>query len=316
LASRKLEERLDQLKQLRRATPDDSLIATVRKSLDDRSNLIVAEAARLAGEHHLSALIPDVLRAFDRLFEDPVKTDSKCWGKTAIAKALTSVDYSESAAFIRGAQHVQMEPVWGGQEDTALQLRATCVLALVQCTDLSRVDLLRRLVDALVDPGDPVRIEAVRAIAQVSGDEGGLLLRLKAHSGDRRSAVTGYVFDALLGLEGDSAVGFVGRFRESVSVEARDEAALALGSSRLQSAVNLLITTCGKSRDHEFRAILMRSLSSSRQTSALDFLIDLVKTGATRDSTEALDALQLHGDSPEIQKRIEDARANRKASDG
>ena len=231
--ARKLEERLEQLKQWRTAAPDASLDATLAKALEDRSNLIAAEAAKIVANHHRSALIPNLLAAFDRLFEEPAKTDPKCWGKTAIVKALTALDYSESAPFVRGFRHVQMEPVYGGQEDSAIHLRANATLALVQCTDLTRPEILRHLVDALTDPADPVRIEAVRALEQMDGEESVLLLRLKAHSGDRRPGVIGQVFDSLLQLERERSVAFVSRFLESADAEVRDEAALSLGASRL-----------------------------------------------------------------------------------
>src|SRR5207237_4677638 len=97
-------------------------------------------------------------------------------------KALVALEYSESAAFLRASRHVQMEPVWGGQEDAAIHLRANAVLALVQCQDLSRAQVLRLLVDALADPADPVRLEAVRALEQMNGEESAALLRLKAYS--------------------------------------------------------------------------------------------------------------------------------------
>ena len=91
-------------------------------------------------------------------------------GKTAIVKALVALEYSESAAFLRASRHVQMEPVWGGQEHAAIHLR-------------------------------------------------GVLLRLKAHSGDRRPHVLGQVFDSLLQLETEKAVPFVAGFLESENPE-------------------------------------------------------------------------------------------------
>jgi len=308
MASRKLEERLERLKQLRTATPDESVVSAVRRGLEDRSNLVIAEAAKIAGELHLSSLIPDLLRAFDRLFNEPVKTDPKCWGKTAIAKALTNLAYTESPPFLRGSRHVQMEPVWGGQEDAAAQLRATCVLALVQCTDLRRIEVLRDLVDAMTDPADPVRLEAVRALEQMNGDEAALLLRLKAHLGDRRSIVIGEVFDALLNLEREQAVEFVGKVFKSTDAEVRDEAALALGASRLPDAVDFLINAWNEHHHREFALILLRALSASRQPPALEFLLGLVKRGSSRDAAAALDALELQCESHEIQKLVDEAK--------
>jgi HEAT repeat protein len=260
-------------------------------------------------------MIPDLLAAFTRLFEDPVKSDPKCWGKTAIIKALIALDFDQSAPFLRAAGHIQMEPVYGGQEDSAVHLRANAVLALVQCSDLPRPEVLRRVVDALADSSDTVRIEAIRTLEQMNGDEAGVLLRLKAHAGDKRSAVIGQVFDSLLALERERAVEFVGRFMNSTDPDTRDEAALALGASRLPSVVERLIEGWKESRSREFGSVLLRALSSSRDETALNFLLGLVRDGLSRDSTAALEALALHADSEEIQARIARAKEERGTGD-
>ncbi len=304
--AKKLEERLESLRRLLAADPDDA-ITPLRKSLGDRANLVVAEAARITADLPLSSLTPDLLDAYDRLFGDPVKKDPKCWGKTAILKALTQLDYDESPPFLRGARHVQMEAVWGGSEDAAAELRATAILGLVQCNDLSRTEILRHLVDALADSADPVRIEAVRAIEQMGGDEATLLLRLKARTGDDRSVVTGRVFDSVLNLEPDRGVGFVAGHLESSDVEIRDEAALSLGASRLPEAVAILKNAWKQTSVAEYRDILLRSLSSSRRESAIEFLLDLIRNGLGQDAKQALDALRLHDQSPEIQAMVEEA---------
>jgi HEAT repeat protein len=308
----KLEDRLEQLRQLRSAPPSAEVSVALTKALNDRSNLVIAESAKTIAELHLSALIPALLDAFDQLFQDPVKKDSKCWGKTAIAKALIELEYADSHSFIRGARHIQMEPVWGGQEDAAPQLRGTCLLALVQCDDLSRTEIFRHLVDALADPADPVRLEAVRAIAQMNGDEASILLRLKARLGDQRPLVTGQVFDALLSLEREKAIDFVAKQLESTNAEVRDEAALSLGASRMGKCVEVLRSVWGNTNDQEFRSVLLRALSSSRQEAALEFLLDIVRNGMTRDAVAAADALKLHEHSPEISASLEQALKQRK----
>ncbi len=290
-------------------TPEPSAI--LRKALSDRANLIVAEAARAAGEIHAAELIPDLLAAYSRLFEEPVKTDPKCWGKTAIIKALTMMDYSESPPYIRGSTHVQMEPVWGKVEDAAGPLRANCILALPQCSDLRRFEIFRRLVDSLMDPLDPVRLEGVRAIEQMNGDEAPLLLRLKARVGDLRPAVTGCAFDAILHLESEKGLAFVSEFLKSADVEVRDEAALAMGQWRHAKAIEILITAWKDTIDRDFRSVLLRAISSSREESALEFLFSLVREGAGWQAAAALDALELHAGSPEIQARIALARKER-----
>jgi hypothetical protein len=311
LGSRKLEDRIEQLRQLRTHSPVAGADTTIRKALTDRSNLIVAEAAKTASELHLSELIPDLLATFDRLFEEAVKSDPKCWGKTAIVKALAQLDYSESPPFLRGSKHVQMEPVWRGQEDSAVQLRANSFLALVQCTDVTRFEVLRHLVNAMSDPADPVRIEAVRAMHQIGGEECVLLLRLKARVGDRRPLIIGHVFDALLNMERDQAVPFVAEYLRSGDEALRDEAALALGASRLPSGLKELIETWKVTRSEGSSEILLRAISSSRLPEAIEFLLHLLRTGTERQSAGAAEALKLHEASPEILILIDQAKRNR-----
>jgi hypothetical protein len=183
---RTLEQRIDELRSLRESPPDTTTTRTLRTALADKSNLIVAQAAKIAGELQLAALIPDLATSFERMLEDGAKRDPQCRAKKAIVAALKGMDHSESAVFLRGMRHVQMEPVWGGQEDSAPVLRGSCALALVRCTDLSRSDTLRRVVDALSDPADAVRADAARALEQLGGDDAALLLRLKARMACRR----------------------------------------------------------------------------------------------------------------------------------
>jgi len=313
--ARKTEERIGELKRLY-TTPELDARSPLKKALQDRSNLVVAEAAKIAGQLQSAVLIPDLLTAFADQFEDPVKTDPKCWAKTAIVKALTALNYEESAPFLRAVRHVQMEPVYGGQQDAATQLRASAILALVQCTDLSRPEVLRHIVDALADPEDKVRVEAVRTLEQMDGDEASLILRLKAYSGDSESPVVGQVFDSLLALERERAIEFVAGFLKARNPEVRDEAALALGASRMPDAVRRLIEVWESSQSDDFSPVLMRALSSSREESALFFLLQLVREGISRDANEALEALKLHSESPEIRARVDEAKLARKAASG
>jgi len=307
----KFDERLEKLKQLRHLEANAATDEALRKALNDRSSLIVAEAAKLAGHHRRTSVVPDLLAAYDRLFENPVKADPKCWGKTAIIKALTAMDYSDSAPFLRGCRHVQMEPVMGGYQDSAEHLRANSLLSLVSCTDLTRPEILRQLVDALADEIHSVRIEAVRALEQMNGEESCLALRVKSYAGDSSAEVLGQVFDSILHLEGDRGVAFISGFLKSKNEETRDEAALALGGSRLPSAVKALIDAWEAARLGLFGPVILRALSSSRDETALEFLLNLVRKASSRECAAALEALQLHRDSSEIQERVAAARKAR-----
>jgi hypothetical protein len=315
VAHRKIEDEIERLGQLCRKGGTPTVVAALRKALRDRVNLMVAKAAKLAGELHIEELLPDLLAAFDRLMEKPAERDPQCWGKNAIATALVSLDHRESARFLSGARHVQMEPVWGGEADTAVTLRGICLLALPSCQDLRRDQVLRCLVDALTEREHTVRLEAVRAIAQMEGPEAPLLLRLKARVGDDESAVIGQAFDSLLRLEGAASLPFLAGFLQWKKEEVREEAALALGASRLPAAVDLLREALATARDPQFRDVLMRALSASRQPAAIDILLDLYRKGRPADSTAALAALELHRETPAIWSLVQIA-MDSKASGG
>jgi hypothetical protein len=306
MASRKIEEKLDRLSLLRGADRTEA-IASLRTALADRANVVVAKAAKIAGELELHDLTPDLTGAFDRLFEKPVETDPQCWGKNAIAIALRDFGHQSSAPFLRGLRHIQMEPVWGGREDTAQVLRAACCAALPQCADLTRDEVLRHLVDALTDVSDKVRVDAARSIEHMGGADSALLLRLKARIGDKEGHVTGQAFESLLRLERDGALPFVAEFLDSDDDEICAEAALALGSSRLPEALTILKKAWKRERDWSRKQIFLRGLSASLLPEAMEFLLDLLKSGREVEAAQALDALALHRESAEIKRMVEEA---------
>ena len=122
MPKKKFEQQLADLEELRASAGDASTPDRLRKALADRNNYVVARAARITEEVGVRALIPDLLSAFDRFFIDPVKSDPQCWAKNALVQALASLDHNDSTVFLRGLRHVQREPVWGGQGDTAAAL--------------------------------------------------------------------------------------------------------------------------------------------------------------------------------------------------
>ena len=310
--ARDIEQEIEQLGALVEA-PAVEALPVLRKALADRVSLVVAKGAKIAAARRCGELIPDLLKAFDRLLENAAERDPQCWGKIAIANALRDLDYQESAPYLRGTRHIQMEPVWGGQEDTAQPLRGACLLALIACTDLDRAEILRCLVDAVSEKDAVVRGEAARALAGMGGDEAALLLRFKARIGDEEPQVIGQVFDGILRLEGGAAVPFLASFLDAQRPEVRDEAALALGSSRLTAAVAELKRALGKARDAAFRETLLRALSISREPDALELLLSLVKTARLGEAIDAVEALSIHRATPEIRDAVAQAVEDRPA---
>jgi HEAT repeat protein len=298
---KKFDQQLADLEELRASAGDASTPDRLRKALSDRNNYVVAKAARITEELGVRALIPDLLSAFDRFFIDPVKSDPQCWAKNALVQALASLDHNDSAVFLRGLRHVQREPVWGGQEDTAAALRGNSALALVQCRDLSDIQVLTYLIEILVDSDKTVRVEAARAIGRINRPEAALLLRLRALVGDEEPEALGACFSALLSIEGRDGIDFVSRFLDA-DEDARDEAALALGLMRSPEALKVLRDRWEQERNSSFAAVLLSAIALTRQQEAIDFLIQLIETNS-ESAGAAIAAVGSAGLPPEVRSQ-------------
>jgi hypothetical protein len=311
MARRNIEEDIGNLSRLRDSPVTDATLTALRKGLRDRVNLVAAKAAQVVGDLQLKPLTPDLIAAFDRCFVHPADSDPQCWAKNAIAKALTDLDHDESEPFLRGYRYTQLEGSWGGPADTAVTLRSLCTLALVQCADLPRAEKLRHLVLSATDREETVRVDALRALEQLDGEEAALLLRLKAATGDPRASVVGQALESLLRIEGPRALDFAASFlrvrepdhaRELSSTveEVVEEAALALGASRLPAAVDALKQAWAA----DPKIVFLQAISASRQQAGFEFLLTLVRSGRERDAAAALEALSLHRESAEVRASV------------
>ena len=280
------------------------------KSLTHRNNFLVSKAAKLVADAELTALLPDLLAAYDRFFLDPAKTDPKCWAKEALAKAFVKLEHRSKDAYLRGLHHHQMEGSWGPPIDTAGTLRATCAHALVDCPGISDADLLTALLEPLTDSDKTVRMEAARAIAEVGGVSAALILRLRTLLGPAlrdqdNPEVEGAVFSALLSLEGASAIPLAAAALEDGN-DTSAEAAFALADLRTPEALAALLARLRAGADEWFRSVLFSAISLTRLPEALDFLIAAIE----RDALEATDAIEAIGriaPNAELRARVERA---------
>src|SRR5262245_13295365 len=147
--SHALEDSLAALGDLRRRPVTDATIEPLRQALRARISHVVAKAAQVSGELGLRVLTGDLTASFERFLVNPVKTDPGCRAKVEIARALYELGDDPGAVFLRGIRHRQLEPVYGGREDTAPELRALCALGLVR---LGHPDAMVELADLLADP--------------------------------------------------------------------------------------------------------------------------------------------------------------------
>ena len=160
----------------------------------------------------------------------------------------------------------------------------------------------------LVDADTGVRRDAVLAVEQMAGHDAIYLLRLTARLGDK-SEVTGQAFESLLRLHPASCMDWVGTFLKSENEQVAEEAALALGASRLPAALETLKATWKESKNRALGPVLLRAISASRSEEALEFLLAIVREGRPSEAQDALRALEIHCDSDDIRRRIEEALA-------
>ncbi|MGA7218720.1 MAG: hypothetical protein WBX38_10420 [Candidatus Sulfotelmatobacter sp.] len=307
---RKFEEQLAALDSLRQLAPE-ACIEPLRKALANRNNFIVAKAADLARELNVIQLTPELLAAFDRFFEDAIKSDPQCWAKNSISRALTAFEHQDAEVFIRGMKHIQPEPAYGGSSDSAGTLRATCALALVQCRSLAEPELLSHLLELVNDTDKSVRVEVLRAIEQVNSTAAALLLRLRAklrphlnpRMQDDEPEALGACFGGILRIEGASAIPWVARFLVEGD-DAAGEAALAIAGTHSPQAFEVLRDHFQQAGDPWFSSVLLSAVALTRQDAALEFLFDQVCADSPR-SEAAIEAILRGAPSVEVIRRLE-----------
>jgi hypothetical protein len=304
MAHRGFDEQMAALEALRGRELDADSVALIKKSLANRSNFLVAKAARLAEDAGLADLVPDLVAAYDRFFTNGEKTDPQCWAKNALSRALAKLECRDKDVFLRGLRHHQMEPTWGGRSDSAGTLRAHCAHALVACNGLDNEELLIILLDPLVDADKSVRVEAVRALAQL-GEMAVAVLRLRALIPGEDPEVLGQCFTSLLAIEREQAVSFVAGFLEAGDDPA-GEAAFALAEMRSPAALAVLLERQKGTKDEWFGGVLLSAIALTRLPDAIDFLLGMIER-EEREAPAAIEALSRVASGEDLKARLERA---------
>ena len=282
--------------------------AGIRAALSHRSGMIVAPAARAAAAHRIDGLEADMLAALDRLYRDPVEHDPQCLGKLALVAALDELGCGEAAPFLRAARHVQLEPVWGGTQDSAPPLRIRAAQALVR---LGHHGVYRLLGDLLVDPVGEVRGAAAQMLGAVGGERGALLLRLRLSVGDQDVDVLADYAAGLLACEGAEGVPLVVALLEHDDRAVVGGAALALGGSRLPEALEPLLAALRACPDRQLTRTLVDAIALQRSDASAEVLLGLVADGDREEAVAAAEGLRLYRDRPAIVERAQAALAAR-----
>ena len=308
VARRTLDDVFANLNKVREAPHSEESLDALRAALGSQSSFAAAKAAKLAGELELGVLGPDLVAAFDRFLAGGID-DPGCAAKAAIAEALYRLGHDGAmGVFLRGMRHVQMEPVFGGRVDTAVDLRGACAFGLVR---IGYRDILPELADLLADREPPVRISAARALAYRGGADGVPLLRLRVLAGDQPE-VLGECLGALLRLSGGGAVPFAVRFLDDANDEVAEAAALALGASRLEEVFADLREWIERELKPVRRRAGLVALATLRRDAALDYLFGLVEEGPPGTAAQAVEALGVYKGEQALEERLRRAAAGRR----
>jgi hypothetical protein len=304
---RPLEETLAALRRVREAPQTEASRQELQRVVEGEGSHAVARAAALAGEFGLAALAPDLAAAFPRFFDHPARTDPGCSAKTAIVEALRRLGHRDVSLYRRGASHVQMEPVFGGRVDTAVDLRGASALALAEH---GGSEALVDLADLLADPEPPVRVSAARAVS-VHGREAGIpLLHLKALSGDPEPRVVSECLLGLLHLDPGGELPFVASLLERGD-DLAEAAAVALGESRLGEALPVLRRWLELASRRGLGRVALLAVAALRRDEAIAFLLAVAREEPAALAREAVHALASLGGGEVLFERTKAAIAGR-----
>ncbi len=311
--NRAFERELASLESMSGSVPDVAGVERLRKALDSHNNYLVSKAAKIAEEHNLGTLFPEVRAAYERFFVDPIANDPQCWAKNALVKALVKLGCRDTQVYLRGLRHHQNEPVWGGQADTAGELRANCVQALLSCPELGSPELLSILLEPLLDEDKSVRMEAARAIGQVGGITAALLLKLRILIRKEDPEILGACFSALLGMGHTDKLGSIALVAEFLhdGEEAAAEAAFSLAETHEPAALTALVERRRQGADAWFESVLDHAIVLTRLQGGMDFLLNLIEQDG-RNPGSAIEAISRLQNSPKVRARVANAVAKSK----
>ncbi|MDR3620678.1 MAG: HEAT repeat domain-containing protein [Paludisphaera borealis] len=279
------------------------VVGPLKRAFAARSSSTIAKAASLVAKFKVHALEYDMSTAFEHFLGAGARSDNLCSAKLAIVKALRAIHSEERGLYVLGMQHYWPSRPRPGQRDQAAGLRIACAEALA---DIGHIDLLMHLADLLGDPTPGVRVAAARALSSTGEREAKSLLRLKVRCGDAASEVTDACFAALLNHDAKSAIPFIGEFLAAEDEKLRILAALALGQSEHQDALDHLTACWKRLSTMDSRSDILVAVALLRYPRAVDFLLSLIDDGG-EDAEGAVQALASFKADPQTRRKVESA---------
>lgn len=303
-----VEQALDRLTVLKNEAGSPPVVAELKAFLKNRSNLVVAKAAKVACQARATELVPELIAAFHRFMENPSKLDKGCAATTEIVGALYELDHVEPEVYLIGIHHVQMEGSFGPPVDAAAKLRAVSALALARTRHAAALD---EIVSLLVDEWPEARIGAVRAMAVNGGSTGALLIKLKILTGEREPDVLAECFSGLMAAAPERSLPLIAGFIDSEDMSIAEAALLALGSSRLPAALDLLKARSERTVGDPLRKIVLLAIAMIRSDAAIEFLLALLGECTPAMAKDVIAALAFFRNNERVRGLVESVVARR-----
>ncbi len=307
MASR-LDDKLNRLSERARDLPSQAARDEFSRVLLGQSNVLIARAARLIARAKDRELCPVLVEAFDRLLTLPADFDKSCRAKSAILDALDDLGYDGTEPFLAGIAYRQMEPVWGGEVDTAADLRATCAIMLGQ---RYYPDIYFALVPLLVDPEPSPRVAAASVLGGLGSEASELLLMMKVLNPEQDPMVLRTCFAGLLSAGTDRSWKFVAGFLKSPHTLLVESAAMALGESHDENAFKVLREAWESSVGLETAGALALALALNRTDRALDYLIGVISGSNPGSPKRAIEAVSIYSGDERLKERVREAADSR-----
>jgi HEAT repeat protein len=286
-------------------------LAILGNALQSSKALTVTRAAHVIKEHRLEGLHRELLKAFDRFFQEPIKQDPGCLARLAVLEALDFTEYDDPAPFLTAVHYVQEEKAWGPPVDTATGLRARSIVALARLNDAG---LSLVAAELLVDKEAPVRQAAVDALTMSGDKNNAALLLFKLRSGDKEPLVTMSCMSGLLALLPEKALSILSLLLCEKDEALREMAAITLGESKRDDALSLLLQNLEGLVLPKERSVIFRALGLHRSERALQVLLSVVSEGSTVDAKVAVESLGARRFEHEILEKVRAAaQKNKKA---
>ena len=215
---RGIDARLQRLRAIRQEPITPDLLKELRSLLDDSSNLVVADAAEIAGERALVDLAPDNAAAFERSHDRSGKRPTSCAvPRSRIAGAAPTNSTTTSRPFSCVACITGSEPIFGTDNDMAWPAARQSARSVWFALNYRGVVIL--LADMLLDKDIKARTAAVTALGETGSPAALPLLRFKARIGDVEPSVTGECLSALIRLDPFEMLPFVAGFSARLAMK-------------------------------------------------------------------------------------------------